>query len=526
MIKSASLKSADLDHFEWRRSVSATTYKWLNWALNFVLVAHWMYPVWLFSQSSNPSYSLYSHKLQDGWLFGRKIDNSDSQYSSFRRNIPILVAVMIGHQTVSMLLDAARLKKSSDPSLKMKWTLIFSTVFIFALFGSSAIKIISIISLHYVLVKWDPKMAPYTTWIFGIAILFINDQYNGYNFSDITSQLSFLDEWKGAGLRWNITFNFTILRMISFSMDYSWALYKPQSPKDKVAHISTCAECSESPNMCKRQRLETSHPIEDYDFFNYLTYCLYAPLYMAGPILAFNDFKHQLLVTPKSIQRKSTNLYAYRWIGAVILMEVLMHCCYVVAIKDTKAWKGYTSLEIYLVGFFNLKVIWLKLLIIWRFFRLWAMNDGIETTENMGRCMSNHYSGIDFWREWHASFNRWLIRYLYIPLGGAKYKALNSFPIFSFVAIWHDIEGRLLAWGWLIALFILPELIANRIFVNVAVVKLTYIDAESVRELAPSSLRFGGHFKHSHDDGCQFGWICSRSRGSIRDDLSNGSALW
>jgi hypothetical protein len=35
------------------------------------------------------------------------------------------------------------------------------------------------------------------------------------------------------------------------------------------------------------------------------------------------------------------------------------------------------------------------------------------------------------------------------------------FPIFSFVAIWHDIEGRLLAWGWLIALFILPEIMAT-----------------------------------------------------------------
>ena len=101
---------------------------------------------------------------------------------------------------------------------------------------------------------------------------------------------------------------------------------------------------------------------------------------------------------------------------------------------------------------------------------MWAMFDGFETTENMGRCMSNHYSGMDFWREWHSSFNRWLIRYLYIPLGGSKTRAWNMFPIFSFVAIWHDIEGRLLAWGWLIALFILPEIVATN-FVTLPIVR-------------------------------------------------------
>ena len=29
--------------------------------------------------------------------------------------------------------------------------------------------------------------------------------------------------------------------------------------------------------------------------------------------------------------------------------------------------------------------------------------------------------------------------------------------IFTFVAIWHDIQLRLLLWGWLITLFIVPE---------------------------------------------------------------------
>lgn len=91
-------------------------------------------------------------------------------------------------------------------------------------------------------------------------------------------------------------------------------------------------------------------------------------------------------------------------------MEALLHGFHVVAIKEARAWDGLTAAELGALGYWNLKVIWLKLLIIWRFFRFWALADGIVSPENMVRCMSNNYSGIMFWRSWHASFNKWTIR--------------------------------------------------------------------------------------------------------------------
>lgn len=54
-----------------------------------------------------------------------------------------------------------------------------------------------------------------------------------------------------------------------------------------------------------------------------------------------------------------------------------------------------------------------QLLVIWRFFRLWALLDGIDTPENMVRCMANNYSTLGFWRSWHRSYNLWLLRYDY-----------------------------------------------------------------------------------------------------------------
>lgn len=64
-----------------------------------------------------------------------------------------------------------------------------------------------------------------------------------------------------------------------------------------------------------------------------------------------------------------------------------------------------------ILAFITLNVMWLKFLCLWRFARLWALLDGVECVENMQRCMNNNYSIVGFWKGWHASFNRWLVRY-------------------------------------------------------------------------------------------------------------------
>ena len=68
-----------------------------------------------------------------------------------------------------------------------------------------------------------------------------------------------------------------------------------------------------------------------------------------------------------------------------------------------------------------------------------------------------------------------LSRYIYIPLGGTKNVAVTTVLIFSFVALWHDLSFRLLAWGWLVSLFILPELSARYIFPASKVRKLFHL---------------------------------------------------
>jgi D-alanyl-lipoteichoic acid acyltransferase DltB (MBOAT superfamily) len=97
----------------------------------------------------------------------------------------------------------------------------------------------------------------------------------------------------------------------------------------------------------------------EYTFINYLAYTLYPPLYIAGPIITFDDFMAQTRLPP-SITSRSISTYALRWLVSFLTMETILHYMYVVAIKDSRAWAGNTPFELAAIGWWNLIIIWLK----------------------------------------------------------------------------------------------------------------------------------------------------------------------
>ena len=63
----------------------------------------------------------------------------------------------------------------------------FSSVMLFALHGSSALKVFAILSANYALAKacGASKAGPVLTWVFNALVLFGNDRYSGYRYGDI-----------------------------------------------------------------------------------------------------------------------------------------------------------------------------------------------------------------------------------------------------------------------------------------------------------------------------------------------------
>ncbi|EPY30581.1 glycerol uptake protein, partial [Strigomonas culicis] len=109
--------------------------------------------------------------------------------------------------------------------------------------------------------------------------------------------------------------------------------------------------------------------------------------------------------------------------------------------------------------------LWLKFALIWRVARFFSLYlYGIDPPEDMRRCFVNTVTIRDFWRDWHASFNLWIVRYMYIPMGGSRHQRLSIFPIFFFIAIWHDHALHLLHWALAIALAFLVEMAVTTSF--------------------------------------------------------------
>jgi protein-cysteine N-palmitoyltransferase HHAT len=137
-------------------------------------------------------------------------------------------------------------QQAADARLEQRVSFDFcvGVVFILALHGFSAFKVLGILYLNYRIGRDAPKswVTP-LTWAFNIGILFVNEFANGYPFASAVRTVApwsgddgillgageWLDSHGGLIPRWHVFFKVTILRLISFNMDRLWSLESSRS---------------------------------------------------------------------------------------------------------------------------------------------------------------------------------------------------------------------------------------------------------------------------------------------------------
>ena len=212
------------------------------------------------SQPDSPNYKKYEHLLSDGWLFGRRVDNSDGQYAGFRDNVPYLATLLLLHPLLRRAYESLTGASASSPtangsskastgnaaaerrlSSRLNFDLAFALVFICALHGFSAMKVLIILYINFNLAMGLPRnYIPAATWIFNVSILFANELARGYPYTSLSATIlpsysaasdlgKFLDSYSGLLPRWDVLFNITVLRLISFNIDYYWSLDRTRS---------------------------------------------------------------------------------------------------------------------------------------------------------------------------------------------------------------------------------------------------------------------------------------------------------
>lgn len=253
---------------------------------------------------------------------------------------------------------------------------------------------------------------------------------------------------------------------MSFCLDFSWAT-RSKRGLVRSEHEKKCRVCTNSVT-CYRARQEEHLPLGNYNFFNYITFLLYPALFISGPVTTFNAWVSHVKKPQNTYSQSQVFKYVLRTFMNFIFFQIFLHLFYVCAVSTNPAnkhlWWNFSLRHLGLMSFLELIFLWFKFLLIWRIPRSWAMLDGIEVPENMNRCVCNNYTFEGFWRSWHRGFNQWLIRYLFIPLGGTKYKLYNIWAVFSFVALWHDMNINLVVWAWGICIALMPEMLLKWFF--------------------------------------------------------------
>merc|ERR1712137_1347111 len=132
------------------------------------------------------------------------------------------------------------------------------------------------------------------------------------------------------------------------------------------------------------------------------------------------------------------------------------------ALSLSFTWKEWDDpFSVAFVGMGTLHFMYLKFFCLWRFFRSASLFTDIVPPENMTRCVKNNHTFAGFWKSWHASFNKWTVRYMYVPMGGPKTQHFTIWLIFIFIGLWHDLWWSWVAWALMNCVFFTIELLIS-----------------------------------------------------------------
>ncbi len=321
---------------------------------------------------------------------------------------------------------------------------------------------------------------------------------------------SVLDYWLGLriarGASWAVTVgvlaNLGILVTYKY-LDFLLANLLPLLAPSQVSHIPVIAlpigvsfivfeKITYLVDISRRR----SPPAES--FLQYLTYVLFFPKLLAGPIIKYHEIDQQFrapAIAGEGMVLDGFLRFMQGVIKKVILADVLGNAADAVfalpagAIGFSNAWWGVTffTLQIYLdFSAYSDMAIGL------------ARMFGFRLRENFNMPYIS-CSITEFWRRWHISLSTWIREYLYIPLGGNRVAPwrvyLNLWLCFLASGLWHGAAWTYVAWGAYHGLFLmldrlfllrvldrLPRAVANGIALVIVMVGWTVFRAGSLAQ--------------------------------------------
>lgn len=194
-----------------------------------------------------------------------------------------------------------------------------------------------------------------------------------------------------------------------------------------------------------------------YNFLDYSLFVTFFPQLIAGPIVLPQEMLPQFAYTSKLNENPKTKInFQNINIGLLLFGIGLAKKCFIADSLGTIANVGFdtpthltcmeawvTSLAFTLQLYFDFSGYCDMALGIAKFF-----NIDLPLNFNAPYKATNFQ---DFWRRWHITLGRFMMNYLYIPLGGNRKgetrTILNLFCVFVVSGLWHGAGWLFLLWG-------------------------------------------------------------------------------
>jgi D-alanyl-lipoteichoic acid acyltransferase DltB (MBOAT superfamily) len=228
-----------------------------------------------------------AHRHCSWYLRDGGVDSADGQWRDFRSSLPLLAGALVATAGAHAVLVWMNL----SPSVTTYVRLVIGLVFAVVQHGYHA-GIVLVLAVIGFLVPTKfvrgvgGRSAFAAVWGYGLLVLLFKESYRIKHLFPLILTPLFDKASFGGQYAWQLSANFLILRIISFGLDYSWRKQELNGQPDS-AGIS-------DPDSTYTVQTKTSVPIDsDYSFINYLAYVLYVPLYIAGPILRYDDYISQ-----------------------------------------------------------------------------------------------------------------------------------------------------------------------------------------------------------------------------------------
>lgn len=180
---------------------------------------------------------------------------------------------------------------------------------------------------------------------------------------------------------------------------------------------------------------------EIYDVVDILLYMFFFPKMLAGPIVQAEYFIERLASSAMS------KLQFYQGI------KLLIYACFIKFIVAD------IFLNIDMTGtgcnLFIQTVIWgIRFYLDFYAYSLIAVGLGLLVGIKLPYNFDNPYSALTFrnlWHRWNITLTQWLGKYIYIPLGGSRCSATNTYLniilTFAVSGLWHGITLPFVLWG-------------------------------------------------------------------------------